>query len=429
MLEDDLETGRVASMDASEGTGEGPGPDIAPILTPRIDIAVFSESAALTEAGHALKADRRMRRARLEIHDGAMATAIAHYKTNRTPNLIVVEAPADEALLFEGLSALSEECLQSTKVIVVGQRNDIKLYRDLIDFGVGEYVAHPLDSISLLSAIGRLYRSETRHALGKVFAFFGARGGVGSSTLAHNTAWSLATDQQKDVLLVDMDLSFGTSGLDFNLSPPAGVADALAEAAKLDEARLERMVAKKGERLGILAPPLTMDGDFDLAGERLEHLIGTARKAAQIVVLDLPHTWAPWVRELLLESDEIVVTAAPDLANMRNFKKVSEYLSNSRPNDRPTRLVLNQIGLPKRPEIKIDDFTRAVGCKAEMELAYDGVLFGRAANNGQMLAETGRKVPSARLIADFADRLANGSAVKAKKAASSPLTRLFKRAG
>lgn len=435
MLDRDRTTGEGETIGADGASGEfveaesRQRPDIEPILTPRIDIAVFAEMAAIREAAEILKADRRMRRARLEVHSGALPAAITYYKANRTPDLIVVEAPADETRLFEWLTALAEECLQSTKVIVVGQRNDITLYRSLIDFGVGEYLACPVDSLSLLSAIGRLYRSEASQALGKVFAFFGARGGVGSSTLAHNTAWSLATDHRKDVLLIDLDLSFGTSGLDFNLSPPAGIADALIEASKLDEARLERMVAKKGERLGILAPPLAMDTDLDLGGDNLEKLIRTARKASQITVLDLPHTWAPWMRELLLESDEIVVTAVPDLANMRNFKKIADYLKTSRPNDRPTRLVLNQIGLPKRPEIKPVDFAKATGAKPEMEIAYDGVLFGRAANNGQMLSETGKTVQCARTIGAFADRLASGDAVPSRKAGGSPLARLFKRAG
>ncbi|MDY8110123.1 CtpF protein [Fulvimarina sp. 2208YS6-2-32] len=401
--------------------------DIAPMIAPRIDVAVFADDSSVVRAAHDLRNDRRMRRAKVSVHAGSLAGAVACYKTTRTPDLVIVEAPDRETDLFEGLSRLAEESLQSTQVIVIGRHNDIALYRRLIDFGVGEYLALPLDTVGLLAAISRLYRGRAHQTVGKVHAFFGARGGVGSSTLAHNMAWSLATRHEREVLLIDLDLSFGTSALDFNLTPLTGVADALNDAEKLDEARLERVVARVGDRLSILASPPGADTDTDLSGARLERLIATARMAAQITVLDLPHDWVPWVRDLLVDSDEIVVTAVPDLTNLRNLKMISAFLASRRPNDRLPRLVLNQIGLPKRHEIKPVDFAKAAGCPVDLELSYDGDLFGRAANNGQMLGETGRKVKCAREIDAFAERVINRHDALAAPAKDGGFTRFFRR--
>jgi len=111
------------------------------------------------------------------------------------------------------------------------------------------------------------------------------------------------------------------------------------------------------------------------------------------VLVDLPRHWAPWVKATLIGADEIVVVASPDLASLRNTKNMIELLRHNRPNDAAPRLVLNQVGVAKRPEIPVKDFAETIGLEPAVTLSYDPLLFGQAANNGQMLAELGQKSP------------------------------------
>jgi pilus assembly protein CpaE len=89
-----------------------------------------------------------------------------------------------------------------------------------------------------------------------------------------------------------------------------------------------------------------------------------------------------------------VIVATPDLASLRNAKNIIELVKQSRPNDTPPRLVLNQVGQPKRPEIPVKDFAETMGFEVSAVLPFDPLLFGTAANNGQMLMEVGPKSPA-----------------------------------
>jgi pilus assembly protein CpaE len=112
--------------------------------------------------------------------------------------------------------------------------------------------------------------------------------------------------------------------------------------------------------------------------------------------------WTPWVKQTLLASDEIVIVATPDLASLRNAKALADLLKQGRPNDIAPKLVLNQIGTPKRPEIPAKDFAETVGIAPSLLIPFEPGLFGAAANNGQMLPEVQPKSQ----VADGIRRLA-----------------------
>jgi pilus assembly protein CpaE len=144
------------------------------------------------------------------------------------------------------------------------------------------------------------------------------------------------------------------------------------------------------------------------------------------VVYDLPHVWSGWMRKTLLAADEVVIVAAPDLASLRNAKNMIDLLQRTRPNDAPPRLILNQIGLPGRPEIPVKDFAKALGIEAALCLPFDAKLFGQAANNGQMVQEVNAKAKAAEGLAQFVQTLARREAPAQKP--RSLIERLIKRA-
>jgi len=96
------------------------------------------------------------------------------------------------------------------------------------------------------------------------------------------------------------------------------------------------------------------------------------------------------------------LTVEPDLANLRNAKNLVDLLRQARTNDAPVRLVINKSGIAKRPEIKVDDFAAALDLKPVAVIPFDAQLFGTAANNGQMIAETDAKSPIADMFAQIA---------------------------
>ncbi|HZZ87152.1 MAG TPA: CpaE family protein [Caulobacteraceae bacterium] len=397
-------------------------------VVPRITIHFHWVRPETGELIHRASGDRRMERAKVVTQEGGLGGAVEHYQNQPTPQLLVVETLDPTPKLLAYLEKLSEVCDPGTKVIVVGAANDIALYRELMRRGVSEYLVPPLGTLQLIAAITALYADPAQPFIGRQIAFCGAKGGAGASTLAHNIAHLISEKMGANTVLVDLDLAFGTAGLDFNQDPLHGIADALSQPDRLDPVLMERMMARCGDHLSLFAAPASLERDFDIAPETFEEVAHKIRASTPYVVLDLPHAWTPWKRRMLTTSDDVVIVAEPDLASLRNAKNIVDLVRAARPNDAPPRVVLNKVGLPGRPEIPLKDFGEALGLTPSLSVMFDAKLFGQAANNGQMLAEVGPKSKQAEsldVLARMISRRETGEVSTPKPA--SILNRILKR--
>jgi pilus assembly protein CpaE len=363
----------------------GAAPHERPV--PRISIEAFCEFPDTDAALQHAATDRRLSKAHLGIHTGGVKEAVAYFKQNQTPNLLIVETRGQGEAVLQELEQLAVVCDESTKVIVIGRSNDVHLYRELVRRGVSEYLVGPLGPLQLIETISGLYVNPNAPPIGRVVVVAGARGGAGASTIAHNIAWYIAEGLKINTAIVDFDLPFGTAGLNFNEDPGQGVADALISPERLDDVLLDRLLIKCGEHLSLFAAPALLDRDYDVNPDAYETVIAQVRSSMPCVVVDMPHAWSAWARDTLCAADEIVIVATPDLASLRNTKNMLDVVKSRRANDALPKLVLNQVGVPKRPEIPTKEFTNAVGQAPSLVLPFEPQLFGLAANNGQMLAQ------------------------------------------
>jgi len=392
---------------------------------PRVSIQAFCETPAVQAALSQAAADRRAARAHMTVQTGGLAAALEFYTDAATPNVIVVETMARGSSLLSELDRLADVCDPGTRVVVIGHANDIGLYRELISRGVSEYLVAPVTALEALDTLSRLFHSANAGPLGRIIAFVGAKGGVGSSTVAHNVAWSISQEIGSDVAIADLDLAFGTAGLDFNQDPPQGIAEAVYAGDRLDEVYLERLFTKCTDHLSLIAAPATLDREYDLPGSSFEPVIDLIRKSVPVVVLDVPHLWSAWTKATLLAADEVVITAMPDLANLRNAKNLIDVLKQARPNDPPPIVVLNQVGVPKKPEISAREFGAALEVQPAAVIPFDPVLFTSAANNGQMIAEMQAGAKPVEMFRALAEQV-TGKA-EAKRHRRSPLGPLLER--
>jgi pilus assembly protein CpaE len=379
---------------------------------PRITIQAFCDTPEVAGTVETAAMDRRMARAHVKVHTGGIGAAGEFYRTAPTPNLIMVETRLPASELIAALDSLAEVCDAGTKVMVIGHSNDVQLYRELLKRGVSEYLVTPVDVMSVITAVSSIYREAGTDKLGQVYAFIGAKGGVGSSTIAHNVAWTMARLFGSDVILADLDLAFGTAGLDFNLDPSQGIAEAVYGADRLDEVLLDRLLAKCEDHLSLLAAPAALDKAYDFGEDAFDQVLEIVQSNVPTVVLDVPHLWSAWVRKTLIAADQVVVTAAPDLANLRNAKSIVDFLRQARPNDAPPKLILNMTGVPKRPEIKPEDFAAALQIPPVATIPFDPLLFGTAANNGQMIAEASAKTTVSEVFTDIAQLVSGRKELK-----------------
>jgi pilus assembly protein CpaE len=313
------------------------------------------------------------------------------------------------------LEALAEFCDAGTKVVVIGRHNDIALYRELIARAVSEYLVQPIGVMEFITVLSQLYNRDVAAPVGRVIAVSGCKGGVGSSCVAHNLAWSIARDLDSATVVVDLDLPFGTAGLDFNQDPPQSVAEAVFSPDRVDSNLVDRLLSKCSEKLSILTAPATVDRVYDLTETAFDPLLEILRASTPYIILDIPHVWTAWSRRLLSTADETLIVAAPELASLRNAKVLLDNLRAARRNDPAPRVVLNGVGMPKRPEISIDDFGKGLEVEPCVVVPFNAKLFGSASNNGQMIAEVEDGAKTAAIFDDLA-RLATGrTAVKRER--------------
>ena len=352
----------------------------------RFSIEAFPQSKETEAALAALTSEREFAKTKLTIHFGGMPRAAKHYVDNPSPQFIIVEENGSSDDIHKGLESLAEVVEPGRKVIVIGTVNDVQAYRRLINEGVSEYLVGPVSASDIAAAIAGCVKDASASPKGRVISFIGSRGGVGSSTLAANMAWTLADAHQDEVIGIDFDFNFGTMALALNIDPKQPVFEALTEADRIDPVLVERFMTEHGPHLSVLSTAGSLKELNEPSVDAVERLIDICRSMSQYVIVDLPRHWSGWLSSILLLSDEIVVTANPDLANLRDAKLLFDWLKGRR-GSAASRLVLNKADIAKRNQLSAKDFQDTLGVAPSLTIPFDPTLFAQLANNGQALGE------------------------------------------
>jgi pilus assembly protein CpaE len=371
---------------------------------PRISVQAFCETEEIASAVRSAGEDRRLGKAHLTVKMGGMAAAIESFRNAPTPNVIVIESDGEGDILA-GLDDLASVCDPGTRVIVIGGESDEVPYRELVRRGVNDYVTGQVNPIDVVRSICSLFSASEAMTVGRIIAVVGAKGGVGASTVSHNIAWAIARSLKLDSVVIDLDLAFGTAGLDYNQDPMQGIANAIFQPDRPDSAFIDRLLAKCTDHLSLLAAPASLDRVYDFGADAFDAIFDTLRMTTPCIVLDIPHQWSAWTRRALEGADDILIVAEPDLANLRNAKNMLNVLKASRPNDRAPLYCLNQVGMPKRPEIDKRNFAKTLESQPVAAIPFDSRLFGTAANNGQMIAELSANHRTSKMFLEIAQRL------------------------
>jgi pilus assembly protein CpaE len=258
---------------------------------------------------------------------GGVAKAIEHLSEQRSPHLLIVDISGIDLPLSQ-IHILADVCEPGTAVVALGDHNDVGLYRDLQEAGVSQYIVKPLTRELLTKALSpKPIASEiTRPGLklGKMVSFVGARGGVGTTTLACNLAWHLANRQARRVVLVDLDLQHGDCSLIFNLNTLPGFRDALANPLRLDHLLLDRIMTQVGERLFVLGGEEALHDNLQFTAAAIDTLFSVLRSQFHYVIVDLPRIPAPAYRRALEIADRRVIVVDQTMRSMRDAVRVAK---------------------------------------------------------------------------------------------------------
>ena len=251
---------------------------------PAISAIAFCETSRTTQLMEAVANDRRMAQASLATMEGGLEAAIGYLAENTTPNLLILESSAPNTTMIAQIDELASHCDENVQVMVIGSTNDIGLYRQLMARGVSEYLVPPVAPVQIVRSISQLFADPDAPFVGKSISVIGAKGGVGASTISHNLAWALSESTAVNTALIDLDLSFGTTALDFNHENQQTVADALLAPERVDDAVVSKLLSKVTDRLSLFTAPATVSQIMDIPAESYSHhrRYGTPRHAVML---------------------------------------------------------------------------------------------------------------------------------------------------
>jgi len=364
-------------------------------LLPRASIDAFYADTATRDALGMTMGDWRMARVSVNTHEGGLETATEHYKSQPSPELVVVELPSAANDVEGAIEQLASYCRPGTGAIILGQTNDVRLYRRLTEMGVSDYLVGPYGTEELIGSFAKGL-ANVSGAGGKLVSVIGAKGGVGATTLAQVLVWLGAEWRQSSSFLADLNGLAGTSGIAFGCEAKRSM-DELLESivdGKFDAEMLSRVAEPIGDYIRLLPGGRGIYTPDTYATDSIETLIGEARTLGDVTVVDLPAGMHPLTGYVAGMADHVVLVTTPLLSSLRNARMIMDELKQKRGNDAPISVVVNNMGLADRAELSIEAVKDALEVKEISTVSHAPSLFTLAETNGKYFANdrTAQKV-------------------------------------
>lgn len=312
---------------------------------------------------------------------------------SESPRYLIITIGDRGSDVLPDIDAIAEHCDANTRVVVIGMTNDVNFYRALRAKGIIEYFTQPVRVADVQAAL-LVENFGDGNQSGTVISFMSAASGDGASTIALNTAYALATEHRKSVVLVDMDYQFGMIAKNLDLTTPFGIKELFEHPDRgIDSTLIERMIASySGSRLRIIAAPNQLHPIPDVKPEAIHELLTILRREYDVVVLDLPHIWTPWVAAALKQSSEVVMVAQLWLRSVTHSSRLLGAWRQAGVSNEAVSLVINRSGAKYKEAVSAKDFERVCAMAIRYYFVNDIKNVVAAENQGKTLLESGNSV-------------------------------------
>lgn len=266
-----------------------------------------------------------------------------------TPEIILVDLSGEDQPI-NAIMELADVVEPGTIVLAIGELQNVNFYRTITKgMGIKEYLPKPLTRANIeynfLPVIGNLKTEAQGPRSGRMVTISGARGGVGTSTIATNLAWFIGTGLHRHTVLLDAELHSGTIALNLNVGVDNGLGIALETPERVDHLLIERSMQPAGERLHVLAGHERLDKQSNYKPGSAGNLIAALRTRYNFLVADTGARLSPFSRDLLFLAQQRVIVMDPSMIAIRNLEKLLTLQSGPSQSPR-VMVVLNKAGTP-----------------------------------------------------------------------------------
>lgn len=353
----------------------------------------------------------------VEVCEGGIETALRVLNPEQSPDLLILDisdasSPIDDIMAVRGLID------RATTIIAIGEQNDVTLYRALTGAGVNDYLVKPVTSTDLRRALLTASNESKPEVVestprGRIAMVVGARGGVGSSTIAINTAWICANDFDMRTALVDLDIHFGTAALALDLEPGHGLRDALTNPDRIDALFVASALVHDGENLFVLGGEEPIDEHVPLRTDAISFLMAELQEGFEIVLVDLPRNLLTTDPQILQVAHTIAIVTDLSLAGLRDAVRIRTMVRKAAPDAR-LQFIVNRSGLHKKAEMVQADFERNLEDKITYVVPEDPKAAANAAG-GKPIAQASKSGKASAVMHEIANGLRGTNGKKKSK--------------
>ncbi len=350
------------------------------------------------------------------ISKGGLRNAVTTLSVSASPSILFVDL-SESGDPLNDIGALAEVCEPGTVVLATGHINDVRLYRDLVNSGIQDYLLKPLNPEQLREAFSHAQMllaaprvteasADRPHFMS---AFIGVRGGVGASTLASSVAWLLSEKQKRSTAFLDLDVHFGTGALTLDLEPGRGLTDAIENPGRIDGLFIERAMVKANEKLAVLSAEAPINQPMITDGTAFFQLQEEMKQAFECTVVDLPRAMLIQFPHLLYEVQTTIVVTELTLAATRDSIRILSWLKAHAPQSNVLVVVNRVPPAGQATEISRKDFESSIERPIDLVIPYDAKMAVQSAKLGKPLAEVAKSAKIGQAIVDLANRMVSVS--------------------
>ncbi len=302
------------------------------------------------------------------------------------PDIVIIDL-SDCANAIEEATTMAYHCKGEVKLIGVGEENSLQFYRDLMLAGFADYIPKPVVAEKLNEVMETVALGQSHgKSRSKTIVFTGARGGVGCSSLAVNSAWLMAEKHHRHTVLLDLDPYFGTLSLALDVEPSTGFIEAIRNPDRIDDLFVNSALAKAGEHLYVMGVEENLANHLEMSERTVDPLLHELSKNFEYIVIDLPRHALHLQKNLLDRIDELHIVTDLSLFGIRDTIRLMAHAKHIREDCR-FKIIANRVGAGKDGELTKEEFEKAVNQTITVMLPEDSGNCAFALNNGKALAE------------------------------------------
>jgi pilus assembly protein CpaE len=337
----------------------------------------------------------------------------AQVKTVRqaAPALVLLDIGSDQSLGL-ALARHLADAASDLVVVATGPALSAEMLLEAMRAGVAEFLPKPVTAQALGECLDRVRPrllsggGETPEAAGKVYAFFSAKGGSGSTTVAANVAIEVHRLTRRKTLVVDLDAELGEVSLLFGVQPQFNFVDLIQNFHRLDSGLLSSYIEKHESGVSLLSAPYHPDRAAAVTEDQIRQVLLYLRGMYDYVFVDTSKSFGSATLASFEQADQVFLVATADLPNLRNIQRALPLIRRVMPRgDAQIRLVLNRYD--PDDEVSIKDVERSIGLPVYSTLSNDFEAVMRSINSGKPVVYDARS-PFSRDAKALAGRLVGG---------------------